>query len=129
MRRFVVLVFVVLLTVPSVWAGTSRRYGSRNMSRSAGHVSRSRSVGSHTRSPSRKCTTCVRDEHGRIKRDPAARREFRRQNPCPATGKTYGACPGYVVDHIVPLKRGGADWPENMQWQTRAEAGAKDRVE
>ena len=40
-----------------------------------------------------------------------------------------GACPGYVVDHVVPLKRGGADAPENMQWQTTAEAKAKDKVE
>jgi hypothetical protein len=29
----------------------------------------------------------------------------------------------------MPLKRGGADSPENMQWQTRDEAKAKDRVE
>jgi hypothetical protein len=27
------------------------------------------------------------------------------------------------------LKRGGADSPENMQWQTVAEARAKDRIE
>jgi len=27
------------------------------------------------------------------------------------------------------LKRGGADLPENMQWQSAAEAKAKDRVE
>ena len=40
-----------------------------------------------------------------------------------------GLCPGYVVDHIVPLKRGGSDAPENMQWQTRGQAKAKDRVE
>jgi hypothetical protein len=40
-----------------------------------------------------------------------------------------GACPGYVVDHIIPLKRGGADEPANMQWQTVAEAKAKDRIE
>ncbi|HYI97437.1 MAG TPA: HNH endonuclease signature motif containing protein [Bryobacteraceae bacterium] len=40
-----------------------------------------------------------------------------------------GACAGYVIDHIVPLKRGGADNPENMQWQTKAEATAKDRWE
>jgi hypothetical protein len=58
-----------------------------------------------------------------------SRTEFRRENPCPATGKTTGACPGYVIDHIVPLKRGGADNPENMQWQTKAEASAKDRWE
>src|ERR1019366_2456204 len=52
-----------------------------------------------------------------------------RQTPCPATGSTAGPCPGYGVDHIMPLKRGGADSPENMQWQTRDEAKAKDRVE
>jgi len=34
-----------------------------------------------------------------------------------------------VVDHVVPLKRGGADAPANMQWQTTAEAKAKDRIE
>ena len=32
---------------------------------------------------------------------------------------------GYVVDHIVPLKRGGRDEPGNMQWQTVAEAKAR----
>ena len=51
------------------------------------------------------------------------------QNPCPATGRTSGACPGYVVDHIKPLKRGGADRPWNMQWQTKAESKAKDAWE
>jgi len=29
----------------------------------------------------------------------------------------------------VPIYRGGADTPDNMQWQTNAEAAAKDRVE
>jgi hypothetical protein len=29
----------------------------------------------------------------------------------------------------VPLKRGGADDPSNMQWQGTAEAKAKDRIE
>jgi hypothetical protein len=33
------------------------------------------------------------------------------------------------VDHVVPLKRGGADRPFNMQWQTIEAAKAKDKVE
>jgi len=59
----------------------------------------------------------------------AARRQFQRLHPCPSTGKPTGACPGYVVDHIVPLKRGGPDQLSNMQWQTIADAKAKDRIE
>ena len=65
----------------------------------------------------------------RIHRSRAARSSFQRSHPCPANGHTRGACPGYVVDHIRPLKRGGADRPSNMQWQTTAEGKAKDRVE
>jgi hypothetical protein len=34
-----------------------------------------------------------------------------------------------VVDHIKALKRGGADDPSNMQWQTVEDAKAKDRWE
>lgn len=70
-----------------------------------------------------------RDHHGKIKRDPEQRRAFMHSHACPSTGKTSGACPGYVVDHVVPLKRGGADHPSNMQWQTTAQAKAKDRWE
>jgi hypothetical protein len=45
-----------------------------------------------------------------------------------STGYPHGR-KGYVVDHIVPLKRGGCDCPANMQWQTKAEAKAKDKWE
>ncbi|TSA45998.1 MAG: HNH endonuclease, partial [Deltaproteobacteria bacterium] len=38
-------------------------------------------------------------------------------------------CSGYVVDHVVPLKRGGADHQSNMQWQTKEEAKQKDKWE
>jgi hypothetical protein len=62
-------------------------------------------------------------------RSAAARDEFKRECPCPSTGKTQGSCAGYIADHIVPLACGGADAPSNMQWQTEAEGKAKDKWE
>jgi hypothetical protein len=79
----------------------------------------------HTDTPS----SVARDEHGKIKRSEAAKVHFKQAHPCPATGKTYGSCPGYVIDHVTALKRGGADNPSNMQWQTTAAAKAKDKIE
>jgi 5-methylcytosine-specific restriction endonuclease McrA len=70
-----------------------------------------------------------RDSRGKIARDPRQLNTFKKQHPCPATGRTYGSCPGYVVDHVTPLKRGGADAPYNMQWQTREAAKQKDKWE
>jgi hypothetical protein len=49
--------------------------------------------------------------------------------PVPIQRSAEGACPGYVIDQIRALKHGGTDTPDNMQWQTRAEAKAKDRTE
>ena len=74
-------------------------------------------------------SSVTRDSHGKIKRSRAARDAFERQSPCPSTGKTSGACRGYVVDHARPLECGGADAPANMQWQTVAAAKAKDKTE
>ena len=70
-----------------------------------------------------------RDSHGRIARSSSARSNFQHSNPCPSTGKSSGACPGYVIDHVTPLKRGGADHPSNMQWQTKEAAKIKDKTE
>lgn len=62
-------------------------------------------------------------------RSQAAKAEFQRKHPCPATGQHRGKCPGYVIDHVVPLCAGGPDAPANMQWQAAADAKAKDREE
>lgn len=62
-------------------------------------------------------------------RSRAARAEFVRAKPCPATGLPRGACPGWVIDHVEALACGGADSPANMQWQTVADAKAKDKWE
>lgn len=62
-------------------------------------------------------------------RSTAARYQFQKHTPCPSTGRPVGKCPGFVIDHIVPLACGGADASSNMQWQTVAEAKAKDRWE
>jgi hypothetical protein len=70
-----------------------------------------------------------RDSHGRIKRSAAAKDAFKRQQPCPSTGRSSGSCPGYVIDHVNPLECGGADDPSNMQWQTIADGKAKDKTE
>ncbi len=62
-------------------------------------------------------------------RSQTQRARFVKANPCPATGKIKGACPGHVVDHIVPIACGGPDTPGNMQWQTTVEGKIKDRWE
>lgn len=62
-------------------------------------------------------------------RSSAQRDAFVRQTPCPSTGETRGRCPGFVVDHIDPLCAGGADHPDNMQWQALAGSYAKDVAE
>jgi hypothetical protein len=66
---------------------------------------------------------------GRTLRNTSQRAAFIRHHPCPATGRTRGACPGYVVDHIAPLCAGGLDNPGNMQWQTMKEGKEKDLKE
>jgi hypothetical protein len=67
--------------------------------------------------------------HHRIPRSAAAKHAFVRAHPCPSTGRTSGACPGYIIDHVKPLACGGADAPGNMQWQTLYAAKQKDKWE
>ena len=98
-------------------------------SHSGSHYHSRHHTGSHSYAPrsySRHHSSAVvgpRDSHGRLKRSAEAKRSFERRS-----GHAHG-WPGHVVDHVVPLACGGADSPSNMQWQTTAEAKAKDRVE
>lgn len=84
---------------------------------------------SHSTAGPAKAQGVARDSRGRIARSSKAKDSFRQSHPCPSTGKSSGSCPGYVIDHVMALKRGGADAPGNMQWQTREAAKAKDRWE
>ncbi len=70
-----------------------------------------------------RCAECPRDSRGRIARSASEVRRFKRM-----TGYPHGR-PGWVVDHVVPLKRGGCDCVSNMQWQTREDARRKDKWE
>ncbi len=67
--------------------------------------------------------TVKRDSKGKIKRSQAAKNDFKKLSGYP-NGRS-----GYVIDHIKPLKEGGCDCPENMQWQTKEEGKAKDKWE
>ncbi|MBC3906234.1 HNH endonuclease [Undibacterium sp. NL8W] len=65
----------------------------------------------------------------KIPRSKAAVSEFKRQNPCPITGLRKGKCPGYQVDHIIPLKCSGPDTSANMQWLSVEDHKLKTRKE
>jgi hypothetical protein len=56
-------------------------------------------------------------------RSAEVKRAFERETGHPRGWK------GHVVDHVDPLACGGADATFNMQWQTVADARAKDKVE
>ena len=76
----------------------------------------------------------VRASDGRIARSAAAKTAFRRVHPCPSTREIRGACPGWAVDHVIPLACGGCDAIGNLQWMplpTKSASGVlpKDRWE
>lgn len=60
----------------------------------------------------------IRTIDGSIMRSAAIVRDFRKIHPCPTTGNIDPrvACPGWSVDHVIPLDCGGCDAVSNMQW-------------
>ncbi len=126
-RLFTVLVLsvaVLLSPIEISFAKSHSSSGSSSHSKSTSHSSSKTHHGGK-----KKAEGVKRDKHGKIERSTKAKDKFKKTHPCPSTGKTSGACPGYVIDHIKPLKKGGADSPSNMQWQTKAGAKAKDKWE
>jgi len=79
------------------------------------------STTSNTHHSSVYCVTCARDDNGHIQRDMAAKKAFMEQSGYP-NGRA-----GYVVDHIIPLYKGGKDTTENMQWLTVEQHREKHR--
>lgn len=82
----------------------------------------------------RMCGVPARDADGAISRSAAERAQFQRTYPCPANGARRGACPGWEVDHVIPLACGGCDAVANMQWlpsgaKSTGNPLAKDRWE
>ena len=62
------------------------------------------------------CGPPSRDANGRIIRSSIVITAFKKIHPCPSTGLSTGACPGWAVDHILPLKCGGCDSVSNMAY-------------
>ena len=115
--------------LPSQHSSSFVSTGHSGYTHSFGHVStgshRTSHSSYHSTSTHRKTysTGATRNSHGKIKRSSKARYEFMKQ-----TGYPHGR-KGYVIDHIIPLKKGGCDCPSNMQWQTIQDAKAKDKWE
>ena len=79
----------------------------------------------------------VRDQETRYYSTPSkpeARRgsvlsAFKRAHPCPASGARAGPCPGWILDHVIPLACGGGDAVLNLQWLPTAIWREKSRWE
>lgn len=66
------------------------------------------------------CITPARTASGEIARRAAVISEFRKMWSCPSTGLKTGACPGWYIDHVIPLACGGIDAVFNLQWLPEA---------
>jgi 5-methylcytosine-specific restriction endonuclease McrA len=104
-RRVVLVFLALLLLVFSAQDVTASTHLSRQKSRhkpAATHYT-------HHYSPNRKAIGVPRDRNGKIKRSETEKKKFLK-------GLGYKRVPpGYEVDHIVPLSKGGADKSYNMQ--------------
>lgn len=82
----------------------------------------------------RYCGPPVRYASGAIVRSSRVRADFMLIHPCPSTRLPISPCPGWQVDHVIPLASCGCDSIANMQWlpveiKTCAGTTCKDRWE
>ena len=139
--------FSVLFQLPrhaTGWAGACfTGWGGRAwlMSRSPGNTGKSRAV----RAPARRhfqvgqggrnplflacalllaSSAFAAERHDHRDRD---RVRFMLTTPCPSTGEVEKPCPGYEIDHPLPLCAGGSHSRENMRWLRKEEAREKAR--
>lgn len=64
----------------------------------------------------RYCGEPARDSKGRIARSRAVLRDFAKTFPCPSTLQPVPSCPGWAIDHTIPLASGGCDAVHNLTW-------------
>lgn len=62
------------------------------------------------------CVTPARNADGAIKRSSSVVAAFKRIWPCPSTHLPAGPCPGYKINHAIPLACGGKDEVSNLIW-------------
>ena len=120
----ILLLSLAIFAAPSVTLARGHSSGGFHAAASHGS-SRHSNGGNH----SNRAQGVPRNAHDRIARSAKARDTFKHAHPCPSTGRKSGACPGYVIDHVVPLCAGGPDAPVNMQWQSKVVAARKDILE
>lgn len=82
----------------------------------------------------RVCGPAPRASDGNIMRSRTVLRDFKALYPCPSTRRSTGACPGWALDHVIPLACGGCDAVGNLQWlpdsiKSASTPSAKDRFE
>lgn len=68
----------------------------------------------------RYCGVPKRTTEGRILRRADVLYAFRKLYPCPATGQSQGSCPGWAINHTIPLAVGGCDAVYNLDWMPTA---------
>lgn len=81
----------------------------------------------------RYCGSPKRDKNGEITRRADVIAAFKKEHPCPVNNAVSGSCPGWAIDHVIPLACGGCDAVSNLQWLPNGIKSAavigKDRFE